>query len=146
MRELRITRELQKHDRELYCSRNADGTMCVYRKSKRYESFDLGDNEYLLYSRHSPHFIFALTDNWKTTGRPADWGLEVISARIKAMDLWHRNIVDEWIKDDEKERETSEKDARNNMESFLYDFRSEFKKTFSDTRVANMDKTKIRSF
>lgn len=146
MREGRITKELQKHDRKLYCSRNNDGVMCVYRKSKRYERFDLGEKEHLLYSIPSPHFIFALTDNWKSNGRPVDWGLEVISARIKAMDLWSRDVASELIKEYEKDAETSSRDAQNSMESFLYDFRNQFKKTFSDTRVANMDKTKIRSF
>jgi hypothetical protein len=138
----RITREVQAYDRELYCEKNMEGMLCIYRKSKRCESYQLEDGSLLTYVRPAPHLIFALTDTWKVTGRPVEWGVVPILQRLKALDLWNRDIVGELEQAYDNEEAANARKRKNDTESFLLDFRSQFKKTFNDTRIANMDMKK----
>lgn len=140
----RITSALKKHDSELYCVEHMEGKLCVMRKSHRWETYSLDEDSTLQYLRASPFFIFALTDNWKLTGNPVDRGIEPIMARIKAIDLWNRDLASEIIDQTEKEYAEKDRDRNNKVESFLYDFRSQFKKTFSDVNVSNLKKEKIK--
>jgi hypothetical protein len=138
----RITREVQTYDRELYCDKNMEGMLCIYRKGRRYESYQLEDGSVLTYARPSPHFVFALSDTWRATGKPVEWGVVPILNRLKALDLWNRDLVGELEAAYDKDEESNARKRRNDTESFLLDFRSQFKKTFNDTRVANMDMKK----
>lgn len=136
----KITEEVRKYDRELYCKRNTEGKPCVYRKSQRWEHYDLGFGKTLLYSRPADHYVFALTHNWKPTGYEVDWGLLVISERLKAMDLWKRDVAKDLIETYEKDKKSNERAHSNNIEGFLYEYHSQFKKTFNDINTANMNK------
>lgn len=136
----RITREIQSHDRLLYCERNEAGRLCVYRKSTRYETYHLSDDATLVWARPTPYFVFALTHNWKIDGRPVDWGLCPIMARLKAIDLWNRDLAEEIIQDEEKRIESMARDRRNTTEAFLLDFRRQFAKAFDGVNTANMAK------
>lgn len=140
MREDKITRAIKFHDRELYCARNKQDIMCIYREIISYEKYFLGEKEWLLFSKSSPYFVFALTHNWKTNGRPVDWGIEPIMARLKAMDLWRRDVAEDLIREYEKDEASLVRDRDNSMESFLYEFRDQFKKTFSDVNTSNLSK------
>lgn len=143
-RTLRITRALQRHDRELYCDENKEGTLCVYRKSFRLEHFEV-DGVAITSVRPAPHFIFALTDDWTAKGKPADWGLEPILARIRAIDLWNNEtMVDRLVKDLEDDAKASERKRRNDVESFLLDFRRQFARTFNDVNTSTLSKTDLR--
>lgn len=136
----RITREIKFHDPMLYCERDGEGKLCVFRKSTRWESYAFNDGSSLRVARPTPHFIFALTHDWKKASHVVDWGIEPIMARLRAIDLWQRDLAEEIIQDEEKAIKSRERDARNSMESFLYDFRSQFKRTFADVNVANLSK------
>ena len=144
MRENRITKELQKHDRLLFCDKSRSGRMDIFRKGWRYESYLLEDKAVLKRSVFHPHYVFSLTHNWNLNGRPVDWGLEPIVARVKAMDLWNRNIVEDMIAGYAEDEKCQERTRNNSIESFLYDFRSQFKKTFSDVNTSNLKKTDKR--
>lgn len=143
MRTSRLTRALQTHDRELYCAKDKNGVMGVYRRGHRWVTDRLGSSVIGVLT-FSPHFIFALTDNWRTNGKPVDWGIEPVLARIKALDLWNRDIASEVIEQNEKIDESNKRDLSNSIESFCYEFRDHFKRAFGDTRIANMDKTDRR--
>ena len=144
-RAIKITRELKRYDRELYCGENKEGILCVFRRGYNYLKYDLGNDETLIAPSFSPHFVFALTDNWRTNGKPKDWGLEPLLARIRALDIWQRDIVSEILEQNDKDDLSRKRDQANSMESFLYDFRSQFKKTFSNVNTANMSKKDRRA-
>lgn len=123
----RLNRRLKEHDSLLFAQETKLGRYDVYRKSQ--------------FNCNPPHFIFALTDSWLPTGRPVPWSADIVIDRIKAHDLWRDDsFVENYIKQEEAEAKSRDRARRNNMESFLYDFRSEFKKTFSDVNTANMEK------
>lgn len=90
---------------------------------------------------HPPHFLFCLTDTWTTKGRSVDWGIEPVMSRIKAIDIWRDDtMVERLLNDYQEDEKAQERSMHNNIEAFLYDFRSEFKKTFSDVNTASMEK------
>lgn len=110
-----LTRALKAHDSLLFAQETKAGRLDVYRKSQ------LGCE--------SPNFIFALTEDWSPQGRPVPWGIEVVLNRIKAHDLWRDDtFVEQWIEGHEKREEGKMRDFRNSVESFLYDYRSQFHK------------------
>lgn len=141
----RITKTIKHHDALLYCERSKEGKLCVYRKSNRVESFRLDDEKSVLhFVRPAPHFVFALTHDWKLSGQEVDWGLEPIMARLKAIDLWNRDLAGECIRGEEKRLESLARDRQNNVESFLLDFRRQFQKTFNDVNTSTMEKKDSR--
>lgn len=94
---------------------------------------------------HEPHFIFALTEDWTHRSTPREWGIEVVLNRIKAMDLWKsETVVDRLMKDAEAREESEKRATRNNIESFLYDFRSEFAKGTNHINTSSLAKTDAR--
>lgn len=118
---------LKTIDRGLYAERQTDGPIFLYRRAD--------------FSGKDSCFVMALTENWMADGVPCDWGLEVIRARLRAMDLWRdKTIVDELLETQEK-REASDKRAfRNNVESFLLDFRREFAKATDSVNTSLLPK------
>lgn len=128
MRTKRLSRELQSHDSMLYAQETRPGRLDVYRKSS------LGCNP--------PHFIFSLTDDWTPTGRPVEWGIEVVINRIKAHDLWRDDsYVDSVIRENERSIERRERDYKNSVESFLWEFRSQFAKATDGVNTGTLSKT-----
>lgn len=136
----RITKAVKRYDYLLFCKRNIEGKQCIYRQGKLLESYMLDDSKVLYNVKSTPNFIFALTHNWKESGYTVDWGIEPILARLKAIDLWKRDLADECEKNEEKHIESLARERKNTTESFLYEFRDKFKKTFSDVNTANMNK------
>jgi len=153
--EKRLTKALKRYDPQLYARRvdtlkrdksgefMSQTQMHVFRKSARYEVMSFEDG-HILYSRPQGQFVFALTDNWVSKGDPRPWGIEPVMARLKALDLWNRgvDIFDEIEKEDEKDEESSKRDLKNNTESFLYDFASEFRKATGQINTSNLKNIK----
>lgn len=121
------TRVLKDYDSSLYAQETKLGRIDVYRKSRLNDS--------------PPHFLFALTDNWKPEGTPTWYGSEVVLNRIKAHDLWRDDsFIENWIKEHEKIKASEKRAFKNSIESFLYDFRSEFQKATKDINTSNLKK------
>jgi hypothetical protein len=137
----RISKALRAHDDKLFCRRSPDGILSVYRKGERVEWFVTEDGSRLGFLRPDHHMIFCLTDTWGMKGQPKDWGIEPILHKIRASDLWHRDIAAELEEQDEKATKSAERTLRNNNEAFLSDQRGAFKKAFADINTASMDKT-----
>lgn len=134
-----ITRAIKRHDRELYCEKNREGKLCVYRKGSRVEPYDV--NGHLInFVRPAPYFVFALTENWKTNGVPVEWGIVPILERLKAIDLWNRDLAEECIRSTEKTTQAIERDRKNSTESFLKEFRTQFARATNGVNTANLDK------
>lgn len=122
-----LNRVLRKHDSCLYAVNHKPGRVDVYRKSS------LGGAQ--------PYFVFSLTDNWQPSGIPIFYGIDVVMNRIKAHDLWRDDsFVENWIKQDDKRQESSARANRNSIESFLYDFRSQFHKATNDINTSTLNK------
>lgn len=122
-----ITKALKTYDGCLYAQETKLGRLDVYRKST--------------FGCNPPHFLFSLTDTWQPQGTPIDYGIDTVLNRVKAHDLWRDDgFIENWIKNHEAFKESQERERKNSIESFLYDFRSQFKKTFSDVNTANLEK------
>lgn len=140
-----ITRVLKEHDRSLFAKRNADGIICVMRKNKRYVGpVDLNDAPFFNLIE-SPDYVFALTENWTTSGRPVPWGSEVVVRRIKEIDLWNREKYFEEVEEaNERVDKAKRRHFRNEMEAFASDWRREFAKATNDINTSTMDKSEKR--
>lgn len=135
MDELVLTRHLKRYDRDLFAARNLKGTMCVWAKQKRVEK--VIDN--LSAVKEGRYLVMSLTDTWGVSGKPIPWGIEVVLNRLKALDLSrNENIFKDIEREDEKVEESEKRDFSNTVESFLYDYRSEFKKSFNDVNTSNL--------
>lgn len=145
-RAMRITREIQKHDNRLYAD-YLMGQLCVFRKTTRYEEYDV-DGQSLIYARPDKYLIFAITDNWQMSGRPVDWGLLPIRARLNAMDMQQREDFMKELEDSyEKDAKSMDRKLDTSLEGFLYESRDKFKSDFKDINTANLakiDKRRIR--
>lgn len=133
-----ITSAVRKHDYKLFC-KHMEGKLCVMRKSNRVETYDI-EGKVVHFVRPASDFVFALTHNWKKTGYDVDWGIEPVMARLKAIDLWNRDLVADIEKQEELRDKETESKRKHDTESFLYEFRDNFKKTFNDVNTANMSK------
>lgn len=110
-----LTVYLKRYDSELFAVCNKPPRIDVYRQNRDKLS--------------PPHLIFSLTDTWTPEGTPVDWGVEPVIARLRAIDLWNSGITaDQIIEEHQKAKESEAKDFRNNVESFLLDFRRQFAK------------------
>lgn len=145
-RAMRLTNEVQKHDRLLF----ADwlmGQLCVFRKTVRHYAYEV-DGHTIIHARPDKHLIFAITDNWKMSGRPVEWGMEPVRARLNAMDMQQRaDFMQELEASYEKDAKSMDRKLDNSLESFLYDARDKFKSDFKDINTANLakiDKRRIR--
>lgn len=139
-----INRVVKEHDNELFAKELADGKICIYRKSKRYEAFE-HDGCIIYNVVKSPQFVFALTDDWTFNGSPREWGGEVVSKRIREHDIQSNERLFEQLEiAQEKAAQSKERAFKNQTEAYLYDHHSQIKKAWSDIRYANMDMRKGR--
>lgn len=120
--------ELKAHDRDLYAERMGNGVIHVYRK----HADSLGPTQ----------FVFALTDDWKATGRPVEWGIVPLITKLKACDLTSNPMLFEnLIADYEKHDAAKESDRKNSFEAMAYDLAHGFKKDFRYTNTSSLDKS-----
>lgn len=123
------TKALRSYDRDLFVGHTKDGVACVLRKYKRFEPICEWDGGKLSSLVEEKQFVFALTDNWNMSGRPREWGIDFVLARIKEIDIVaNLKLFDELDAHNEKVDESKKRDMRNKMESFLIDERSRFAK------------------
>ena len=136
----RITKALQTYDRFLYAKED-EKAIRIFRKCKEYRLEHIDVNTPVFNSIRNDYLVMSLTDTWGVKGKSVDWGIEPIMARIKALDLWNNdNLFSQFFKDEEKDKESRERDFRNNTESFLYDFRSQFAKATNDVNTSSLSK------
>lgn len=139
-RERRLTKAVKEYDRQLFCKKSDNGTYYIYRKTTRVDLEVMPFGPMLIYRPHVQH-IMALTDNWQAAGKSVEWGVEPIKARLKAMDMMNNpKYVDELLGRNEKVEESKQRDYKNNVESFLRDFRREFAKSTNDINTSTLSK------
>lgn len=87
----------------------------------------------------------SLTDTWKANGTPRNWGIDVVLNRVKANDLWNNpDFMNDFVKQNEAIEASKDRAFKNDVEAFLYDFRSEFHKATSDINTASLDKVPLK--
>lgn len=124
---------MKGYDKYLFAKREMNGAIHIHRKDP--------NNSAAPY-----HMVFALTDNWNARGKPRDWGLEVILARLRAMDLWRDETEVERInKQFEKTEQENERDLKNNIESFLKEFRRQFARATDGINTSTLEKKDRRA-
>jgi len=136
----RITKEVQRHDKNLFAKRSHTGKVQIFRKAKTYRK-EVLDNCTLFYLVDAPQYVISLTDDWSGNGKNVEWGLEPIRQRLKAIDLWsNEQLFEEIMNQNEEVDVSNERNLKNNTENFLYEFRDQFKKTFNNVNTANLSK------
>lgn len=139
----RITFELKKHDKELYAAW-LNGKICILRKKVRHEVY-IVDGQTIVYAKPDKQLIWALTDNWKMTGNPVEWGLEAIKAKIYRHDVWvNESFIPEMFKGYEKDEESNNRKMDTEFEGFASEFRAAVKKDFGDVNTSTLKKTDLR--
>lgn len=139
LRARKITKELQKYDRLLY-AKDDGKAIRIFRVGKEFREEKFNNTSFLNLVRND-HLVMSLTDTWGVRGHRVDWGIEPIMARIKALDLWNSdNLSEEFFKNEEIEEKSKERQMRNNIESFLYEFKSQFAKATDGINTSTLDK------
>ena len=141
-REKVLSDYVKKYDEKLFCRKNAEGKLCIYREGYYFDTFNLNDQDVIRVLRLTPHFVFALTDTWNKNGKSVEWGKDKIWHRLRQLDLWERDIVSELEKQEDEHIAALDRERRNKTEDFLLDFRHDFKKTFKDVNTSNFDMSK----
>lgn len=139
-----LSESLKRFDPKLYCERNREGKLCVFRTSTRWESFGLEDGSYLTVARSTPYMILPLTHNWRPTGEPVDWGYMPITQRLREIDLQRRDIASDIEANQLRIAQEKDRHQKNLIRDGLRDRHSAIKKAFSDVRTCNMSKTDPR--
>lgn len=142
-REWVLTKHLKGHDRKLFCKRMRSGAYGVFRESVRWETFAY-ESGVLSYLRPADHFIFALTHDWRSDGKPVDWGIEPVLEKIKASDSHQRDIAAEAIESYERLKEKKAKQVSSNAEAFFSDYRREFARSTNHLNTSTMEKVDRR--
>lgn len=119
-----LTKSLKEHDRYLFAVMADDGLVHVLRQS--HKGLD---------------FVMALTSDWTVRGERRAWGIEPIVNKLRAMDVWTRgDFLNEVFQHNERMEESSDRARRNDMESFLYDYRRQFAKAFDGVNTSTLEK------
>lgn len=134
-----ITEHIRRFDPLLFCEKQRDGKLCVYRKDQRIESYDV-DGNVIHFVRPAPYLVFALTDTWNLSGAPRDWGIEPILHKLKGCDLWARDIAKESMESVVKDKESKDRAVDNHIESFLKENRREFARRTNDIVTGTLNK------
>lgn len=134
-----VTEYIRKYDDKLFCAKNAEGKLCVYRKDQVVDWYEYEERA-LGFVRPAPYLVFALTDDWTVCGRPVDRGLLPIYLRLRQIDLWNRDLVKDSIDSIERDKASRDRAVDNHIESFLKDNRREFARRTNDINTSILDK------
>ena len=127
-----VNRIVRGYDKYLFAQREQNGNVHIYRLTSD--------------PANPMYFVCALTDNWLATGRNREWGLEVIRARLKAMDIWaDESPLDRLEKEHERREESDKRSFGNNVEAFMYDFRRQFARATNEVNTGSLSKFDRRS-
>ena len=143
-RVIRLTQEVEKHDRMLKAVRTNTGMIQIWRQAEHWAAAELIDGE--SDDSQPMQFILALTDDWGLTGNPIDIGIEPLMRKIQHMDSWNKvGILDDMRKRREAEAEEKKRQRANENKAIAADMRTEFAKAVNDINTSSLDMTDARS-
>lgn len=124
---------LKMHDRCLLAKETHPGRIDIYRVASMNDA--------------PPYFVFSLTEDWKPSGKPVPWSVDIVLNRIKAHDLWRDDtFVERWIAEQEKAAESEDRARRNDTEAFLYDFARQFQRATNDINTSTLEKIPLKGY
>lgn len=133
----RINEEVRKYDSRLYAVRGYQGATQIRRKMER-ETFP-GFSEDEAAESSPVVLVLALTDTWKASGRPVDWGLEPLMAQVRSMDSWSQgNFLDSMRRARERKEEDRKQSLRNEVRARAADLRKDFAKATNEINTAGL--------
>lgn len=139
-----LNQHLKSHDRALYAQRSSNGVIQVYRQGTRWESFGWGDGV-MHYSRPSPHFILALTENWTLNTPGVDWGIEPVIWKLKEWDSWRDGGPLHFMrKERERAADIKERSLANEFRALAADSRRDFAKATNGINTSTLERVDLR--
>ena len=139
------TKALRRYDTDLFVDRTKDGVACVFRKVKRFVPVCVSEGFRLLNLISDRQFVFALTDNWTTKGKPVDWGIDDVLARVQQLDCWaNQDFFEALDAENDKVDERNRRAMKNEMEAFWSDQRERVKRATSDILTHSLSKDNKR--
>jgi len=136
----RVNGLVKRFDKNLMARRSKEGVIQVCQLIRKWHPFEI-DSEVVLYPEDVPHLVFSLTDNWGVSGKKVSWGYLPLYQKMTEISLDRR---DEMLKEidiqNQKARESKDRDLKNHFESAAYETRDIIRKTFSDFNTASMNK------
>ncbi len=131
-----LSKHLREYDSKLY-AKFRYGRIDVFRKGERYVAYDF-DGETILAPVENDWYVMSLTHDWNINGRPVDWGVEPLLARLRAIDLHRRDLASEMERAEEKLSASKDRTMDNNLEAFWKDNRRAWAKNFEHTIVSSL--------
>jgi hypothetical protein len=135
-----LTKHLKKYDSDLFAERLDNGVIQISRHKNYWIPFQYEGKKYL-YAKSVPHYVTVLTDTWLVTGKPRDWGIEPLMARIRDMDGYRNDTMLDQVR---AVRERNEADKlrgmRNDFRAIAADMRKDFAKATSDINTSTVNK------
>lgn len=131
----RLTQEVKSYSKDLYADRSPNGSVQIYRRATRYESYEF-EGKVLTVSLPLPQLVLCLTDNWLPSGKPVEWGVEPICWKIRSMDS-HRDdsYFEKMVKQREEIDSINQQSRRNEIRAIAADMRKDFAKATNDVSV-----------
>lgn len=133
----RYTRILQEYDRDLFAVRKY-GRIDVMKKCFKLIAYDV-EGETLLVPHRDDWYIFSLTHNWTSTGRPVQWGIDPLLRHLKDGDTHRRNVIEDFVKAKEREEASMDRQLDNKLEAFWKDNRRAWAKNFDQVNRSNLN-------
>jgi len=144
-KKMRVTREVRKYDKALYCDYVRPGVLAIFRKTTSWEYYLLDDSTSLAYAKETPWFVFAFTEDGRTASEPREWGVLRILEEIRRNDTHHRDVVGDILSAATRRKESQERDMRNKNEAFArYELRDSFRKSADNMNLSQVDKASER--
>lgn len=138
---LKYTRAVKRYDRDLFCDFNRDGVLCVFRKTKRFVPVCVDQDFKLLNLVSAKEYVFALTDNWNSSGQKREWGIEFVLNRLREIDLAaQERFFEELEAQEERAKQSELRSFRNEAEAWASDNRRAFAKATDDILVHSLSK------
>lgn len=140
----RITAVVSAYDSTLFAIRTVNGMLQIHRKMDKLKV----SNHYqtaLLPGEYHPQFILALTDTWKLTGKPVDWGIEPIMAQIRSMDAWAKeDLYSDMCKRRARENELKDQHFKSEVRASADELRRDFAQATNDINTSTLEKVDRR--
>lgn len=131
---LRLNRNIKAYDRDLYAVKGANGVVQIMRKTNNTDAFLYGDS---IIARDQ--LVFALTDSWKLSGRPVEWGIDPILRKLSEMDAWSKErIYEDLVRTRERNEELRRRRNQNELRALAADCRKEFAKATNDINTSTL--------
>lgn len=139
------TRALKRYDLDLFAGLTMDGLPCVFRKAKRFEYVCEFEGTPLFNLVTGKQYIFAITDNWSTSGQTRWWGIDDVLNKIRQSDaLANKLLFEEMDAANERVDESKKRHIRGEIEGFWSHERRRFAKATDDILTHSLSKDEPR--